>query len=291
MNEIYKETLNTLGYYEVTPKPSSKELELHYKNKYYQESLGTYSKEYSADDLRYFSNVAEVANQTSMLHKLDRTLLDLGCGEGFFSRHFQKSGWRISCSDFSDFGVSQHNKEVLPFFSSGDIYDSVANICSKNEKFGLVNLQNVLEHVIDPICLLSSIKSLLDQTSALRIRIPNDYSDFQHDLVKSGLSKNTWFSPPEHLSYFNKTSLINLLEYCGYEIISLQADFPIELFLANPNSNYWQDRSLGKGAHQARTFCENHLIEKDINAYIEYSESAAKLGFGRELIAYARPKI
>lgn len=38
-----------------------------------------------------------------------------------------------------------------------------------------------------------------------------------------------------------------------------------------------------------RIFCENYLIEKDVAAYIEYSEAAAKLGFGREFIVYARP--
>jgi hypothetical protein len=72
-------------------------------------------------------------------------------------------------------------------------------------------------------------------------------------------------------------------------VLSLQADFPIELFLANPHSNYWRDRSLGKAAHLTRVFCENYLIAEDIDAYIQYSEAAGKLGFGRELIVYAAP--
>jgi len=100
-------------------------------------------------------------------------------------------------------------------------------------------------------------------------------------------TENTWFTPPEHLSYFNKDGLINIFQHCGYKLASLQADFPIEIFLANKHSNYWKERVLGKEAHLSRVFCENHLIEKNINDYIEYSKAAAQLGFGRQLIAYA----
>jgi hypothetical protein len=137
--------------------------------------------------------------------------------------------------------------------------------------------------------LLKNIKPLLSKNSALRIKVPNDYSDFQLALIEEGHTKNTWFNAPEHLSYFNSKSLQNLLEHCGYKLLSLQIDFPIELFLANPHSNYWKDRTLGKGAHLARLFCENHLMEKNAGDYIDYSEATAKIGFGRTLIAYATP--
>jgi hypothetical protein len=123
----------------------------------------------------------------------------------------------------------------------------------------------------------------------VRIRVPNDYSEFQAELVRKGYTTKTWFSPPEHLSYFNRTALLEVLRVCGYSVLSLQADFPIEMFLANPHSNYWKDRTLGKGAHLARVFVENFLISTDIDAYIRYAEAAGELGFGRELIVYGCP--
>ncbi len=144
-----------------------------------------------------------------------------------------------------------------------------------------------MEHVLDPISLLENIKPILKNNhSALRVKVPNDYSDFQKQLIESGNTENTWFNPPEHLSYFNIDGLKKTLEHCGYKIVSLQATFPIELFLANPHSNYWQKRELGKGAHSTRILCENFLIDKNVDDYINYSEAAARLGFGRELIAY-----
>jgi len=74
----------------------------------------------------------------------------------------------------------------------------------------------------------------------------------------------------------------------GLEIVSLQADYPIEQFLLNENSNYWKDKSLGKAAHKVRVTCENYLAEKNIERFIDYCEAAADLEFGRGLIAYVK---
>ncbi|TCK43963.1 methyltransferase family protein [Paraburkholderia sp. BL8N3] len=289
MNHKFEPYLNVLGFYEAVPKPSAEELRDFYANKYYQMPKGTYTGDYPEEDLVWFRNTARAAAQTADRIRLDRSLLDLGCGEGFFTKAFMTFGWDVACCDFSEFGVATHNKELMPYFTVGDIYESINLYQSRSRVFGLINLQNVLEHVIDPEELLSKIKALMSEKSSLRIRVPNDYSDFQLALVDKGLTSSTWFTPPDHLSYFNNDGLAALLAHCGYKIHSLQADFPMEMFLVNPHANYWKDRTLGKGAHRARVFCENYLIERDVSAYVEYCEVAGKLGFGRNLIAYASP--
>jgi len=277
-----------IGFIEALPKPSEEELAHHYQNMYYQELKGGYSNIYNVDELAYFSNVASVANRVAEKMGLTHTMADFGCGEGYFAKAFLNFGWLVDCFDYSAFGIRKHNPELLPNFLKGDSSEAIKHLQSIDKRFGLINLQNVLEHVLDPIGLLNDLKGVLGHTqSAVRIKVPNDYSDFQTELVERGSTTNTWFSPPEHLSYFNKESLVGLLHHCGYRIHSLQADFPIEIFLANPHSNYWRNRDLGKGAHSTRVFVENFLIQKNLDDYINYSEAAGKLGFGRELIAYA----
>lgn len=287
MTQQYDVRKSSIGYWEVVPKPSAEELRRFYETKYFQQSTGPYAGSYSTEELEWFANSARSAAYTAERVNIEKSLLDLGCGEGFFAHAFLKAGWNVSCCDFSEFGIKTHNPELLPYFTSGDIYDSITIYKKQQQQFGLINLQNVLEHVIDPKELLITVKPLLGTRSVLRIQVPNDYSEFQAALVKQGMTTNTWFIPPEHLSYFNSDGLSALLTYCGYKICSLQVNFPIELFLANPNANYWRDKKLGKGAHKARIFCENYMINKDVNTYIEYAEVAAKLGFGRNLIAYA----
>jgi SAM-dependent methyltransferase len=285
----YIDKLNDLGFYEAFPKPSIEELTQYYSDKYWQNSREQIPTEYSPDEIRLFNNHATVAKEIAINFDLDKKLLDLGCGQGYFTKYFHTSGWDIVCCDFSEFGIQKHNSDMRPFFMAGDICELIEKFKSSKDKYGLINLQDVLEHVVDTVNLLISLKPLFSGQSALRIVVPNDYSDFQKALLKRGDTKNTWFAPPDHLSYFNKKGLINMLEFCGYSLLSLQADFPIEIFLANEHSNYVLNKNLGRKAHLARVFCENHLIESDIKSYIQYAEAMGNLGFGRQLIAYVTP--
>ena len=289
MTVTYRAELNALGFREALPKPSREELEAHYAGKYFQNPQGSYAAAYLPEEIAYFRNVARAAEETARRHGLERTLFDVGCGEGYFSQAFVETGWNVWACDFSDFGVSRHNPGLLPQFTAGDLYGVIKARAAEGKTYGLLNLQNVLEHVLDPVALLHDIKPLFARNAAVRLRVPNDYSALQMALMARGDTAATWFAPPEHLSYFDKDGLLNLLRHCGYRVLSVQTGFPIEVFLANPHSNYAKDRSLGRGAHLARVFCENHLIEQGVEAYVDYAEAAARLGFGRDLLAYAVP--
>jgi SAM-dependent methyltransferase len=290
MTASYRTELNALGFREAVPKPSSDELAAHYAGKYYQNPQGSYAASYLPEEIAYFNNIARVAEATARRHGLENTLFDVGCGEGYFSQAFVGFGWAVSACDFSDFGVTRHNPSLLPGFTAGDLYGVIKARAAEGKQYGLVNLQNVLEHVLDPVQLLHDIKPLFARKAAVRLRVPNDYSAFQMALMARGDTGPTWFAPPEHLSYFDRQGLLNLLAHCGYRVLSVQTGFPIEVFLSNPHSNYAKDRSLGKGAHLARVFCENHLIEQGVEAYVDYAEAAGRIGFGRDLLAYAVPE-
>jgi len=273
------------GFLQVNPLPTLDSLKNFYAEKYYQNSVSsTYSKEYSAEEKDFFNNKAIIASY--ILDKPTGSLFDVGCGEGFFPAFFHEHGWTIYGCDFSSFGIEKFNPQLLPFFKQGDIYDVLDSTIKSGQKFDLVNLSNVLEHVIDPIGMLSSLKSLLNPGGLLRICVPNDYSKFQTILVENKCTSDTWYIPPEHLNYFNSDSLRNTLEKSGFDIKKVLCGFPIEMFLLNEHSNYWADRTKGKAAHKTRVIVENHLISQNLNAYIDYCEAAGRLGFGRELTAF-----
>ena len=288
MTKKYSIVKNLHGYYEVEPKPSVKDLQKHYSKKYYQNSHATYQTKYTEEELKYFSIESELALKTLNRISLmtENKLLDLGCGEGFFSNHFKKMGWEVRCIDFSKDGLSRHNPSLLPNFVQSDLLTYLDNLDASLDNFGLINLDNVLEHVIDPIALLRSIKKKIKSKTIVRIEVPNDFSKFQSLLVKLGCTEETWVGPPEHLSYFNKSSLLALFKAEGFKLISLQSDFPIEQFLLNEHSNYWKNRSLGKGAHLTRVIITNYMADINIDRLIDYREAAADLEFGRVLTAY-----
>lgn len=277
------------GYYEIHPKPSLQELKEHYEKKYYQEGCGSYQAHYEEHELHYLTSEAKLAEITVERYaNCQRSLLDIGCGEGYFSQVFLSQGWEVTCCDFSESGINQHNPSLAPHFIQGDIFNILETMSSEGKDFGLLNLDNVLEHVIDPVGLLHQMRELMSAESVARIEVPNDFSAFQELLVDKGLTNVTWIHPLEHLSYFNSASLKRLLESAGFELLSLQADFPIEQFLVNPNSNYYKDRSLGRSAHETRMLCTSYLVERGAEHYIDYCEAAAKLDYGRQLIAYVK---
>ena len=69
------------------------------------------------------------------------------------------------------------------------------------------------------------------------------------------------------------------------EVFSL-ADFPIDIFLSNINSNYVEHKDIGKDAHKSRVLIDNFFnkisIEKTINLY----SAMAQIGFGRQVISF-----
>ena len=281
---------HSLGYYEVSPKPSVIELRQHYEKKYYQENNSFYQHDYSEEELRYFQLSGEIALATLRKYQISTTpnLLDLGCVEGFFANSFSRKNWKTTLVDFSDDGVRRHNPSLIGSFIKADLTTYIEKNQENIEEFGLINLDNVLEHVLDPAALLSSLKSCVHYNAILRIEVPNDFSSFQDLLINLDCTEETWVSPPEHLTYFNTASLKAFIESQGFELVSLQSDFPIEQFLINEHSNYWKNRELGKGAHRARVIVSNYLASKDLGRLIDYQEAAADLEFGRLLTAYVR---
>ena len=289
-NEVTK---SEYGYFSIKDLPTQKELEKHYSEKYYQEDSIQYSHEYSNDELKYFEYTAEAAQYIfkNLYYCENNSLLDIGTGEGFFASSFFHNKWNVTTLDYSNYGISNHNADLADTLIQGDIFSSLKNLCAqKQNSFSFINLSNILEHVLDPIELLKTLKLLLAKESLLRISVPNDYSEFQNFLLDKDYSSNTWLCPPDHLHYFTFESLSNLLVSLGYEVVVSMGEFPIELFLTNEASNYVKNREVGKFAHKSRIEVDNFLFEQGIDKYINYYKASAEIGLSRQVVIYARVK-
>lgn len=288
----YQKQKHALGFFQAVPLPTEGELKYFYSQQYFQNissNHGVYKKEYSCEEKEYFKNQALVAEFIWMKFstKSSGSLLDVGCGEGFFLDFFQKKGWEIEGCDFSSNGLEHHHGELLKYFTQGDIFTITKDKALSNEQYDFLNLGNVLEHVIDPVQLLFNMKALLHGGSLLRIVVPNDFTTFQQLLLEKGMFPNeTWFSPPAHLNYFSIPTLKKVFDVVGLRVVDILVDFPIELYLVNMHSNYWLDRSKGTEAHKARMFIENVLINQGLETYVHYMSAAAACFFGRDIIAY-----
>jgi 2-polyprenyl-3-methyl-5-hydroxy-6-metoxy-1,4-benzoquinol methylase/RimJ/RimL family protein N-acetyltransferase len=278
-----------IGFLEFSDKPTKEELRTYYADRYFQTSQGNYRSAYGPVELIYSDN--KLAQRVQIIDGLLTgrigSMLDVGCGEGFAMAHFQRLGWTVTGLDYSQAGVAAMNPHCLPLLTTGDIDTLLKQIGQSGRKFDLIWLSNVLEHVIDPVDLMSQIRKLLSDGGVLVIIVPNDFSPVQTQLVQQGhISEQFWITPPDHLSYFDNYSLRALGVATGYRCLNVIADFPIDWFLYHPGSNYVADRSLGPAAHRARVQLENLLANKPIHQINQFYEVMAGLGFGRQLTAF-----
>jgi 2-polyprenyl-3-methyl-5-hydroxy-6-metoxy-1,4-benzoquinol methylase len=283
---------NVFGFYEVEEKPSLEELAVYYSQKYYQDTISkTYSKFYSDDEIKLIEfRVASRYDALLNVSKGDlKTFLDVGCGEGFSLKYFFNQGFSVEGLDFSSAGVLQHNPSLIDKVTIGDINKLVANKIENLGTYDVVWLQNVLEHVIDPVSLMKNIKNIVSEDGVLVLTIPNDFSCLQLRALELGLvDSEYWVTLPDHLSYFNVNTILNFVDQLGWTVLDQLADFPIDWFLMNEQSNYISKSEVGANAHQARLRLEALISENNMSMVNQFYRALSAIGMGRNIVLFLR---
>jgi 2-polyprenyl-3-methyl-5-hydroxy-6-metoxy-1,4-benzoquinol methylase len=293
-NKNFNIIKNKLGYFEALPKPSIDELKDYYNLKYYQNQSGNYRNEYTSDEYTFFKNkeIRKIHILENQLNLSKSRLLDVGCGEGFSLNHFHALGWEVLGIDFSNYGIIKNNPEMEKFFIDGDLIENMKLLQVQDKSFEVITLNNLLEHVVDPDYTIDLALELLTSDGVLIIEIPNDFSNYQSFLKENEfINEDFWIAYPDHLSYFTKISLNNLLSAKNMTEVFSLSDFPIDIFLSNTQSNYILDKSKGKDAHKSRILIDNFFNNESIEKTIRLYEAMAQIGFGRQVISFFKKKI
>jgi SAM-dependent methyltransferase len=283
-------TVNKWGFRSLTSTPSAEELSQYYAERYYQEDLAIYQHTYEDLEKSWIQNTI-VRKHFALKHFVpslpeNAKYLDVGCGEGHTLKYFQDLGWDVQGLDYSIQGIRNHNPELEYCVTSGDVFASLNEFTTKESVFDVVWLDNVLEHVPDPLNLLESLHRVLAPNGVLVVEVPNDFSIIQEDLAKRDLIPDlSWVFAPDHISYFNREGLRNIAEDAGYVERGAMSNLPIEFFLYNPMSNYYAKRELGKAAHEARMMIESLLSHQEPEKNLNLGVSMAEIGLGREIFA------
>lgn len=283
---------NKYNFHELAKKPSVAELGEYYAKKYYQTSKGSYEADYSEKELLYFNNKIEqkywvIQQLIAIDNDEKKSFLDIGCGEGFTLKYFKDKKWDITGIDFSDFGCKKFNPDCLPNLLTGDIYQQMIPLIDSNKKYTVIWLDNVLEHVLDPLFLLKECKKLLAPDGVLIIEVPNDFSVLQqHLLDNKNIPSEFWIVIPDHISYFNHEGLTSIGVDAGFNNAFTMGDHPIDFNLINPDSNYALDKGKGKNAHRSRIELDNLMHSISVEKTVNYYKSLADMGLGRQIISF-----
>lgn len=282
-----------LGFLQVADLPTPDALKSYYAERYYQTEQGNYRASYPPEEIAYFAAlVARKAALVAATRGIGRpgSMLDVGCGEGFALDWFAKAGWAVEGIDHSVAGVEAMNPQIAAQVQAGDLFRLVQDRIDSGNGYDLVWLNNVLEHVIDPVGLLTSLRRLVKAGGVLVVTVPNDGSAYQEALLESDrIAERFWIAIPDHLAYFTYDSLRRTAEATGWVCREIVADFPIDMFLLHEGSNYVRDRARGPAAHRARIQMELLLDRQPYALVNDYYAAMARVGLGRDLTAFLTP--
>ena len=275
------------GFAHVQPLPSDDDLTHFYQESFYDSEKPDYLR-HAQEDLEWIKlNASDRYEVLEVELGVDRrSLLDVGCGPGFFLDVGQDRGWNVMGIEPSKYACDFVRTRGL------DVKNTMFNInFASNHKdlFDAVHLCNVLEHVPHPAELIQNIKTVLAPGGLVCITVPNDFNLLQKNLVEQLNYPPYWISPKHHLNYFSYDTIESLLGRHGFECFGREASFPLEMFLLM-GDDYVEDQALGRAIHKKRIAFdeslarapETNLLRRDLYT------SLAALNLGRLATVYGR---
>lgn len=286
---------NKYGYYELKTRVAEEELGSFYRNCYYQNEMATYRKKYTKEELenKYtrLERMLHVAEKRIPSKGRKKTLLDIGCGEGFALNYFMSKGFDVTGIEYDVHGCEYHNPDAAKKVIRGDACSVLKNTFEKGSFCGIILADNVLEHVLEPERLIEEITAVSGPDVSLIITVPNDFSRTQLRLWEKGCIESPFWvtssCPPEHLSYFSRDSLERLLAAYGWKMEFIMGSFPIDFNLFNKDTDYVSCKEKGQRCYQTAMEIERLISKtKEGEILIDIYAGLGEAGLGRNLTAY-----
>ena len=276
------------GFRHAVPLPDSATLEQAYRETYYAEEKPTFLN-HAREDQAW----AELA-QTDRLEIFEqllgggapsrRRLLDIGSGPGFFLKTAQTRGWNVTGIEPSRQATAHARNlgvNVVEGFFNADTASTLG-------RFDVVHMNNVLEHIPDPITLVGLARDLLSPGGIVCINVPNDFSAFQLAASAAQNTRQWWLAPPHHLNYFDFALLMGLMGRLGMAVVERTTSFPMEAFVMM-GENYIDDPVLGRECHAKRKKFDLALENAGLKSVRRaFYRALAEQGIGREAVVIAR---
>ena len=147
---------------------------------------------------------------TLALGRIPRSICEIGPGDGAFSEAYSNLGIKYIGADI--------NKEIVLFAQSlgrNVVLGGPDDLIGK--KYDVIFFSQVLEHILEPISFLTSVKNLLTDDGIIHIEVPNNNS-LTSTVRKVFPNQNEYgfIQLPHHQIAYSLKSLSYLLEVVGF---------------------------------------------------------------------------
>ena len=157
-----------------------------------------------------FYKKKEVIHKSSNIRK--GKILDVGCGTGDFLKYMASSGWEADGVE-TDKGAKRVAEKKL-----GKKIEEKLDLVNEENKYDVISMWHVLEHVYNVEDYLKKINKLLKKGGVLVVGVPNCAS---YDAKKY---RENWvaYDLPIHLSHFRKNNIKELAKKSSFTLKTIK---------------------------------------------------------------------
>jgi len=152
----------------------------------------------------------------------DKTILDLGCGNGSLTRSLIGNGYNVYGTDASAKGIKLAQDLYPDRFALQNLESDLLPIKLQGVKFTTVISTEVIEHLYHPRKLIRFAKDVLINNGGGDLIISTPYHGYLKNLTISLAGKWDTHMPPEwdggHIKMWSKATLTALLESEGFTV-------------------------------------------------------------------------
>ncbi|MCJ8346933.1 class I SAM-dependent methyltransferase [bacterium] len=159
--------------------------------------------------------IAEVLSNLSKSRSLT-TCLEVGAGAGEQVAVALEFGFEVEAVEIRE----SYCKNLRETFTIPVYNQSIEEIVFE-KKYDLILMGDVLEHVIDPVKLLMSLKETLTPLGVIWVSTPN----FESAMTRLTKTYDPMWQVCEHLQYFSKKSLGFTLAKIGLQLVEYKSSF------------------------------------------------------------------
>lgn len=146
---------------------------------YHWEQVSSHLIKRNAFALGRYKNILNLLN-TEFVDLTNKSILDIGCGDGVLSSFIAKKGAKVSGIDYSDIAIDyakEKTKDLEIYFRQGSAYE----LPFEDNSFDAIVSSDVIEHLEDVPQYLSEINRVCKNNAKIIISTPIKYTQYPHD--------------------------------------------------------------------------------------------------------------
>ncbi len=191
--------------------------------------------------------------QSVLEHMRPPSLLDLACGNGLLTNMLVPHFSRVVGVDASSVSIAKAREQ----YPNIEFVHALAEEYHANEGFTTITMLNLLEHVVDPVVLLSSVAANLAPDGVLNVNVPNALAANRRIAKLMGTLQDEYELSPfdinvaGHRRYYDMQMLVNDIEAAGLRVVARGGIFYKMLSSAQLNwfleHGLWDEGGFGWG--------------------------------------------